>query len=465
MPFRPVRPGIQRLSLRRKKLQKARTQGRSITLVTILMMLAGTPNRAQNTPGTASVTDSPTDTGRTIEDLNLIGAETVMPPFAESPLDLNSGFRRALLDEGIALRGLLQATYAQNTLQAPVPADQQTYVGEYPFEAGMTNWTFTADLRQLHLQHTQFYICGVWNWVSWNPAGPKAFQIYGLYLYKAFANRRVEIKAGYIGNNLEVIGLTVGGSTATGAQGVYAVLPYEVGLSYFPMTTPSFNLRLSGPKHTYVKAVAQRSLDPKGGPTEVERNHTGFRFIPQGDKLLLFGEAGYIRTASATVYDAWFRAGYMHNSTSDTNLATGKAESGNHAAFVLMDYQLWKPDSIQHGHGLYLGGTAMTADSRFDPYDSYYELRLYQKAPFRSRPFDMASLVAYYSGHSSDLTNSLVASGETVWRNSASVTGSYALRVHPGQYMSIGLSYVHGPAITPQVSDALNFSTSYSIFF
>ena len=77
----------------------------------------------------------------------------------------------------------------------------------------------------------------------------------------------------------------------------------------------------------------------------------------------------------------------------------------------------------------------------------------------------MASLVAYYSGHSSYLTDSLVASGKTVWRNSASLTGSYALRVHPGQYMSIGLSYVHGPAITPRVSDALNFSTSYSVFF
>ena len=94
-----------------------------------------------------------------------------------------------------------------------------------------------------------------------------------------------------------------------------------------------------------------------------------------------------------------------------------------------------------------------------------YELRLYQKAPFRSRPFDMASLIAYYSGHSSDLTDSLVASGKTAWPYSASVTGSYAVRVHPGQYMSIGLSYVHGPAITPRVSDALNFSTSYSIFF
>ena len=78
---------------------------------------------------------------------------------------------------------------------------------------------------------------------------------------------------------------------------------------------------------------------------------------------------------------------------------------------------------------------------------------------------DMASLVAYYTGHSSDLTDSLVASGKTVWRNSASLTGSYALRVHSGQYMNIGLSYIHGPAITPRVSDAFTFSASYSVFF
>jgi len=31
--------------------------------------------------------------------------------------------------------------------------------------------------------------------------------------------------------------------------------------------------------------------------------------------------------------------------------------------------------------------------------------------------------------------------------------------------MNMGLSYVHGPAITPRVNDALTFSTSYSVFF
>jgi porin len=301
--------------------------------------------------------------------------------------------------------------------------------------------------------------------VSWNPAGPKAFQLHTLYLYKAFADRRVEVKAGYIGNNMELIGLSIGGSLATAAKGVYAVLPYEVGVSNFPLTAPSFNLRIQGPKHTYLRAVAQRSIDPHGGPTEVERNHTGLRFIPHGDKLLLFGETGYRRTASATVHDTWFRAGYIHNSTPSANLTTGAAQSGNYSEFVLMDYQLRKSNSLQPGQGLYLGGTAMAADSHLDRYDSYYELRLYQKAPFRSRPLDMASLVSYYSGYSRELTDSMVAQGRTVWRASASLTGSYSLRVHPGQYMSIGLSYIHGPAITPRVSDTLTFSTNYQFFF
>lgn len=224
-------------------------------------------------------------------------------------------------------------------------------------------------------------------------------------------------------------------------------------------------MRIRGPHSTYVKAVAQRSLDPAGGPAAVARNHTGLRFDPAGDKLLSFGEAGYQRTSSETVHETWFRAGYMCNSTSYTDLATGKKVTGNSSSFFLMDYQLRKPDLLHPDHGLYLGGSALTADSRFNPYDRYYEARLYKKAPFRRRPADMASLVASYTGYSRYLTNSLTAAGKTVWRSSASLTGSYSLRVHSGQYLTTGMSYIHGPAITPRVDDSLTFATTYMIFF
>ncbi|MGH9585961.1 MAG: carbohydrate porin [Acidobacteriaceae bacterium] len=433
--------------------------------VLVLVATCSARGQAGNPPDADSGRRGQQTPGRSIEDLNLVGAETGMPSFPDSPISLRSAFRQRLWNEGVLLRTVVETQYAQNLLQAPVSADEQTYVGERPFAGTMMSMTLTADLRQFHLAHAQFTTCGVWNWASWRPAGPKAFQIFGLYFFKAFGDDRVEIKAGYIGNNLEVIGLAVGGSAATAAQGAYAVLPFEVGLSYFPLTAPSFNVRIRGPWKTYVKTLAQRSLDPRGGPMEAARNATGFRFAPHGDKLLLFVEAGYQRAAGADDHEIWFRAGYLHNSTPYANLGTGKAEAGNHAAFALMDYQLRQPDRLQPGHGLYVGATVMAADARFDAYDSYYELRLYQKGPFRARPFDMVSLVGYSSGHSRNLTKPLLASGHTVWESSASLTGSYAMRVHPGQYMNIGLSYVRGAAITPRVHDALAASASYIVFF
>ena len=220
-----------------------------------------------------------------------------MPPFSDSLIDPSSEFRQALLRKGMAFRVITGMQYTQNTLDAPVTADAQVYVGQRPFETSFVQPILAWDMSQLHVGHAQLYVGGVWNWASWEPAGPKSLQLWALYFYKEFGEDRVEVKAGYIANNMNFVGLFVGGSTATGAQGVYAVLPYEAGMSYFPLTAPSFNVRLRGPKHTYIKSAAQRSIDPRGGPTEVARNRSGFRFIPYGDKVVLINEGGYLRAA------------------------------------------------------------------------------------------------------------------------------------------------------------------------
>jgi porin len=236
-------------------------------------------------------------------------------------------------------------------------------------------------------------------------------------------------------------------------------------MAFFPLTAPQLNVLVHGPAHTYVKSGLQRSLDPGGGPATEARNHSGLRFDPKGDKMLLLDEAGYRRASSATGGETWFRAGYLHNSTLYTDVANGKMEPGNHAAFALMDYQLRKPDPLKPWQGLYIGGSAMTAASKFNPYDRYFEARLYQMAPFRKRPGDVASILSTYTEHSKYFTDALVAKGNTVWRNSASVTGSYNVHLAPGNYLSAGLSYIHGPAITPRVDDTLTFAASYSVFF
>jgi len=434
-------------------------------LTTALLLSASILSNAQTGNASQSLPDSPTPAERSIEDLNYLGGDAAMPPFSDSVIAVDSGFRRALFDKGLAFRVILGPQYTQNMLDAPVPANQQVYVGQRAFESMFVQPILSADLRQLHLQHAQLYMGGVWNWVSWNPAGPKSLQLWALYFYKEFGKDRLEVKAGYIANNMNFVGLFVGGSTATGAQGVYAVLPYEAGMSYFPLTAPSFNVRIRGPENTYIKTAAQRSVDPNGGPTEVARNHTGFRFIPHGDKLVLINEGGYLRAASADAHEAWFRAGAIYNTTPYRNEATGLAASGNYCAYALMDYQLLKSDREHPKQGLYAGGSFMTVPETMNPYPRYYEARLYKKAPVRSRPDDVVSVVASRTGYSRFFTDNLVSEGKTVWRAGTTATGSYSLRASRGNYLSLGLSYVGGPAITPRVPNALNIVANWTLFF
>lgn len=436
-----------------------------IAFTGLIVLIAGMGGRGQAINDAAEVPESPTPIARSIEDLNYLGGEATMPPFSDSNLDVDLKFRKAMLRSGVAFRVISQAQYVQNALDAPVPADEQVYVGQRAFESTMIQPILAADLRQLHLRNAQLYAGGVWNWVSWNPAGPKSFQLWDLYLYKSFGEDNVEMKVGYISMNLDFIGLFVGGSTATGTQGVYAVLPYEAGMSYFPLTTPGATLRVRGPNHTYAKSGVQRSVDPQGGPAEVARNHTGFRFIPHGDKLLLINEGGYLREASQSAHEAWLRGGYMYNTTGYANVATGQSVSGNYCGYVLMDYQLRRSSREHPNQGLYAGGSFMTVPDSLNPYAQYYEARIYKEAPVRSRPADLLSVVASRTGYSRYSTDKLAAQGNSVWRAGTTLTGSYSMRVLQGNYLSLGLSYVNGPAISPRAPSALKFLATWTAFF
>jgi hypothetical protein len=52
-----------------------------------------------------------------------------------------------------------------------------------------------------------------------------------------------------------------------------------------------------------------------------------------------------------------------------------------------------------------------------------------------------------------------------VWRAGTTLTGSYSLRASAGNYLSVGLTYLYGPAITPRVPNALTFLVNWSVFF
>lgn len=399
------------------------------------------------------------------EHLNLVGAAVTMPLISDSIPGVESGFRRTLFRRGVLLRANVLPRVSVNLLAAPVPASQQTYIGQRPTWITGLNPILTADLRQLRLRNAQLNIGAAWRWTNWNPAGPRTLSLSSLYLYKMWRERRIEMKAGYLGNDIEFVGMQLGGSLAIGAQGVYAVLPFQVGMSFFPLTAPSLNLRFSGPASTYFKIGAQRSLDAAGALAAQRRNQTGFRFAPKGDRLLLIHEAGYLRAPGATTRYTWIRAGYLHNQTLYANKWTGRMETGNYCAYALVDYQLGRSGFGPFANGLYAGATVMTAPSKFNAYDRYYEARVYQKAPLRSRQDDVLSVVAAYRGHSRFVTRSLEAQGKSVWSSSPSLTASYSLHISRGNYLTLGLGYVQGAAITPRVSSTVTLTANWGLYF
>jgi hypothetical protein len=88
-----------------------------------------------------------------------------------------------------------------------------------------------------------------------------------------FVTVRNEVKTNT--NDFEFIGLQVGGSIASGAQGVYAVLPFEAGLSHYPLTTPGEEGNTPPPRRSDLRARFQRPpphCRPKPGTTPARLN-------------------------------------------------------------------------------------------------------------------------------------------------------------------------------------------------
>lgn len=382
-----------------------RLQGSSVSLMqislpfalsstVILFLCFGTAQGQQASPSDigALTSSNPGAPAFNTQSLNLIGADTKMPAFEETTWGADSPLRRSMFRYGFAFRLNSTHTYTQNSLQAPVANSDQTYVGQREFGSTMFNPILTSDLRFLHLKNAQLHISAGIKYTSWWPAGPNGSALTTMYIYKSLFEDRLEIKAGYIYGNFEFVGMQVGGSVASGAQGVYAVLPNEVGMSYLPLTSPAFNFKWNIPAHMYIKAGLNRSTDAAGGPATIARNSTGLRFIPRGDKLLTIAEGGYNHAATANSLQTWIRGGYMHNSTAYANSLVGGKTSGNFCAYILADHQFLRTDAP--AHGLYAGASAMMTPAAMTKNTRYYEARAYLMAPFRSRPADMVSLIA-----------------------------------------------------------------------
>ncbi|RXH54685.1 carbohydrate porin [Granulicella sibirica] len=403
--------------------------------------------------------------GRDIEDLNLRGGYLKLPPFSETVFGLENPVTQNLAKHGIGLYDIDDNDFTYNTLSAPAPLAQQTYTGQRPTWKSSHYPMLTWDLRQLGVKGGQLEVMGTVQKISWNAGGPNAIGFGALAYYQSLFKGHLELKGGYIDNDFEYVGTAIGGQASSGSLGVFASLPFEVGMSYLPMTTPAFNVNVHYPHHVYTKIGLQRSMDPKGGVTEAARDTIGLRFAPKGDGLLTIYEGGYQHDADAKTHQMWLRGGYMYNTTHFTNLKTGGQTTNNMLGYLLADRQLWKTDPAQPYRGLYAGVSAMDAPATQNSYSQYYEARLYMRAPFHSRPADMASIVSSHTTYSPYAKYNAVASGSTYWNGATSLTGSYTLRLARGTYFTPGISYTNGPDIAPRNKSSLNLLAVFSIFF
>jgi porin len=421
---------------------------------------------AQNARPIATIADS-TGTAapaHTFDSLTLLGSDIPMPAFHETIMGDHTAMRRAMLRHGLAFRINSLPIFSVNMVAGPVAANQQTYVGQRPFLKWMSNPMLTWDLKALHINGAQLHMGMGLEWESWGKAGPNSVDMSTLYLFKSVDEGRFEVKSGYLANNLEFVGMQAGGSLLTGAQGVYAVLPYEAGLSFFPEVSPGLNLKWNAPAHMYVKGGLQRSPDPAGAQTTIDRNRFGLRFMPKGEKLVTIAETGYRRNATSTARWTWLRGGYVHNSTPYSNYLTGTKTSGNYCGYLLGDLQ-FTHGSGPASNGFYAGASAMITPASMNTYTQYYEVRAYDEGLFRSRPADTISLIGTHSVYSRDLVRNLAAQGKSFWRNTSSITGSYTVRASRGVYFSMGVGYIAGPAVTPHGKNALVATVAPAIFF
>jgi porin len=400
-----------------------------------------------------------------VEALNVLGADSSFPPFADSITGADNPLRRGMLCHNFTYRAFMPPSFTINTLHIPVQKADQVYIGQRPTWSAAVGFYLIADLAEFHLPGFQLTLTSYGGRANWVWASPNTLKMAQVILYKPWLHNRLSFKAGYQDNDGEFIGMNVGGGMTSGSQGVYAVLPYEVGMSHMPITSPNLIVRAQPVGDFYLKAGAQRSSSPKGELDDLARDASGFRFIPKGYGLLSIFEGGYNRASREDAPEFWVRGGYLTNTTAFANNKTGTDTKGNKCEFILADRQMIQNDPVHPDHGVYLGVSAINVPAEMNDYSRYYEVRLYQNAPFGRRPSDMVSMVSSYSSYSYYTRERLIREGKTFATHAATITGSYSARIHAGTYIISGLSYDSRPAITPRLQGALTITVGGALFF
>ena len=382
------------------------------------------------------------------------------------------GLRSWLADYGIGYFGMNVTNAANNVLPASSRGlnGVQQYNGQ-KFTVSNTSFLgVTYDLSRFGIPDGQLFVASELTRGTWAPTALQKFGIGGATYYQTLFNRRVELQLGYLANTWEFVNTTVGGSLASSVFGPAGSIPIQGGMSNMVAPTPGVNVKFNLTDKWYARLGVQRSLDPDGVQTEVNDNPSSLRWSMPNAGALYIGELGYQRSATTDAVQEWIRAGGAYNTSRTKSYENpGTRVDHNDFYYLLADRQIWqKSPAGVAARGLYVGASVMYAPPYANAASQYYELRLYGKGIFDSRPYDLMSIVLTDTVWGSDAIELSSRQGNLVHRDSKAVTVSYSARFTRGIYGSIGVGYVNHPtsiAYKLNTGSALNVLANLSIFF
>ncbi|WP_245288555.1 carbohydrate porin [Bradyrhizobium sp. WSM4349] len=398
------------------------------------------------------------------EKLREKGAAFTGPGPADTVDQDTASVRSELSDLGIGFAGWTLNTFINNQLgnAARSTIANQQYVGQNPTFSTVNSMIVTYDLARFGIPDGQIVVGAEHQYWTWKSAGPDRLGINAVSYYQTLFERKIELKVGYLRNQHEFAGA---GEKVFGPS---SKMLFQAGMSNNWAPTPALNLKYNFDDRLYNKLSIQRSLSPAGQYAHVSENPTGLNWSTRDAGILLLDEVCYKNKPTPGVPETWLRAGVGFNNSSYTDLQHPTAKA-NSVYYVAADRQFWQ--SAVHGsasRGIYGGFSVMYAPPDLNRASQYYELRLYAKGLFDSRPTDQMSLVVNNTIWSHFAVDAALAKEQLAHRDSTAISGLYTAHLAPGIYTTVGLTYINHPTsitYTPQTGHALNILVSTSVFF
>jgi porin len=391
---------------------------------------------------------------------------TTNPPGTLDSLSRDlGGWRSALADRGVFVRGQAINLATLNLLDNAEPARPQRYNGQQTTFGGSVTAALSATFLDTGRDRAQVNLAVYSYYNTFPGVGPRTPAQFGAFeYYQSFSEGTWEIQGGINTNILNYVGIFAGGNPLL-ASGFGGVIPVQVGMSAPPSAAPAFNLTWNR-GHGYLRAGVQRSLLPRDGfAREVEDNTFGLRLTRPGAGALYLAEAGYRRPAAPGRPQTWVRAGAMANRSDFVRYADGRT-GNNQAFYFLADRQLTQPDRNRAFRGLYGGLTAMAAPEAVNVYTRTLEARLYAYGLFAGRAGDLMNLTVSENRFGAPARRAVAGLTRLpTQRRQPAVSFLYAARLSPGVYLAPSVTWLRHPSFIGDFKDALNGTLTLSLFF